>query len=210
MLDSFANSNGFSSLESDRLDDTSTSLMTDLSHICTPRSQSNPSCQSIGKTVPKATSTLKSNKPKSQSQKQTGQSEERLTILNINCRSVRNKVPELHQVIEQTEPDVIACTETWLKPEINSSEIFPDSLGYTVIRDDRLSGKGSRVLLVISKRLTCEEQPNFKSDYNITWAKITIKGLRSICVSSFLSLMKMMKEVFQNFGNQSKEYLKTV
>ena len=26
--------------------------------------------------------------------------EERQTILNINCRSVNNKIPELHQVID--------------------------------------------------------------------------------------------------------------
>ena len=53
----------------------------------------------------------------------------------------------------QTKPDIIACTETWLKPDISSSEIFPHSLGYTIIRDDRLTRNGGGVLLAISKHL---------------------------------------------------------
>ena len=39
--------------------------------------------------------------------------------------------------------------------------------------------------MAISKRLTCEELPDLKTDCNATWAKITIKGVRSIYVSSF-------------------------
>jgi len=39
--------------------------------------------------------------------------EERLTLLNINCCSVNNKNPELHQVIDQVRPDIICLTETW-------------------------------------------------------------------------------------------------
>ena len=87
--------------------------------------------------------------------------------------------------IDQTKPDIIACTETWLKPEIKSSEIFPDSLGYNVFRDDRMTGQGGGVLLAVSKRLNCEEQPDLTTDCNITWVKISINGIRLIYVSSF-------------------------
>ena len=101
------------------------------------------------------------------------------------CRSINNKIPELHQVIDQTKPDIIACTETWLKPEIKSSEIFPDSFRYNIFRDDRVTSKGGGVLLAVSKRLTCEEQPDLKTDCNISCVKISIKGIRSIYISSF-------------------------
>ena len=67
-------------------------------------------------------------------------------------------------VLPKVKPDIIACTETWLKPEISSLEKFPDSLGYTIILDDSFTGQGSCVLLTISKRLTCEEQPDPKFD----------------------------------------------
>ena len=184
-LDSLADTNSFSSLESDRLDEASASLLTNDSNINTPNSPSNTSRSGLHQTAPRATSTPKPPKTKTRNQKQKSQSKERITILNINCRSLKNKIPELHQVIDQTKPDIIACTETWLKPDISSSEIFPNSFGYTIIRDDRLTRNGGGVLLAISKRLTCEEQPDLKSDCNATWAKITIKGVRTIYVSSF-------------------------
>ena len=44
---------------------------------------------------------------------------EKITLLNINCRSIKNKIPDLHQVIQQVKPDIISCTETWLKPEVH-------------------------------------------------------------------------------------------
>lgn len=59
----------------------------------------------------------------------------------------------------QTKPDIIVCTETWLKPEISL-----DNLDYAVFCDDCLTGKGGGTLLAISKCLTAEEQPNLKMD----------------------------------------------
>ena len=208
-LDSLADINSFSSLESDRLDEASASLLTNDSNINTPNSPSNTSRSGLHQTAPRATSTPKPPKTKTRNQKQKSQSKERITILNINCRSLKNKIPELHQVIDQTRPDIIACTETWLKPDISSSEIFQNSLGYTIIRDDRLTRNGGGVLLAISKRLTCEEQSDLKSDCNATWAKITIKGVRTIYVSSFYKpleddekslseLWKSIKKIPQN------------
>jgi len=55
---------------------------------------------------PKPSSTPKMNKAKRTKPNKLKQ-EERLTILNINCRSVNNKIPELHQVIDQVQPDIM-------------------------------------------------------------------------------------------------------
>ena len=63
----------------------------------------------------------------------------KLKILNINFQSVVNKVPEFQCVIDTEKPDVVIGMESWLSPEISSSEIFP--LGYTAYRRDRDSKK---------------------------------------------------------------------
>ena len=68
---------------------------------------------------------------------------------------------------------------------MNSSEILLTVSGYNIFRDDCVTSKGGDVLLAVSKCLSCEEQPDLKSDSNISWVKITIKGVRSIYVSSF-------------------------
>jgi len=95
-----------------------------------------------------------------------------------------NKIPEFQQVLQQTKPDIVACTETWLKPDILTSEIFPDN-SYTVVRDDRTTSRGGGVLLAISNRFICEELSELKTDCNIVWIKLNIKGSRSIYISSF-------------------------
>ena len=110
---------------------------------------------------------------------------ERITVLNINCRSVKNKIPDLHQVISQIKPDVLCLTETWLKPEINTSEIFPDQLDYQVYRDDRSEGKGGGTLIAIKRFLTSQKQPQLKTNNNAVSAKLSIKGIRDIYISSF-------------------------
>ena len=50
---------------------------------------------------------------------------EKIQISIINFQSIKNKKAELLQKISQLEPTVIIGTETWLNPNIHSSEIFP-------------------------------------------------------------------------------------
>ena len=98
-----------------------------------------------------------------------------LNLLNINCRSIKNKIHDLHQVIQQVKPDIISCTETWLKPEVHTSGIFPSTLNYQVFRDDRTTNQGGGVLIAISRDFICQEQPELKTSCNIQWVKMTIK-----------------------------------
>lgn len=94
---------------------------------------------------PQATSspkpTINVNKKQKVAKKKASQ---RLTILNINCQSVKSKVPDLHQVIHQVKPDIIVGTESWLTSDITNSEIFPKDL-YTIYRKDRTGRKGEGV-----------------------------------------------------------------
>ena len=73
-----------------------------------------------------------------------------LRIVAINFQSVCAKKEEFWCLIDAAKPDVIIGSETWLKPDISDSEIFPP--GYHVYRKDRADGYGG-VLLGISTNL---------------------------------------------------------
>lgn len=68
-------------------------------------------------------------------------------------------MPELHQVINQVKPDIIVGMESWLNPEINNSEIFPNNM-FSIYRKDRTNRKGGGVFLAISNNLISSEQLN--------------------------------------------------
>ena len=71
-------------------------------------------------------------------------------IVAINFQCVCAKKEELWCLIDAANPDVIIGSETWLKPDISDSDIFPT--GYHVYRRDRGDGHGG-VLLGISTSL---------------------------------------------------------
>lgn len=58
----------------------------------------------------------------------------------MNCRSVVNKVAELLGLIESVNADIVLGTESWLKPSIADSEVFPQI--FVVYRKDRLTAGG--------------------------------------------------------------------
>ena len=64
------------------------------------------------------------------------------------------KRAELSTLIHEHQPDIIFGTETWLLPNINSTEFFPT--GYTLFRQDRSDGYGG-VLLAFRKDLSVIE-----------------------------------------------------
>lgn len=58
----------------------------------------------------------------------------------INARSIVNKISELALYINQFSPDIVCITESWLRPDVSSSEVTPR--GYTAYRTDRSLGRG--------------------------------------------------------------------
>ena len=60
-----------------------------------------------------------------------------LKVLNINCQSIVNKKAEFQIIIDNHKPDIVVGTESWLNKTHLSSEVFPNSLGYTPFRQDR-------------------------------------------------------------------------
>jgi len=51
-----------------------------------------------------------------------------LVILQVNCRSICNKVLEFWNLIETYNLDIVIGTESWLNEEINNAEVFRGGL----------------------------------------------------------------------------------
>lgn len=68
--------------------------------------------------------------------------DQKITLLNLNARSILNKV----QTLLLYEPDIVAITETWLSPSVYNHEIAPPN--YVVVRKDRPSRGGGVALLI--------------------------------------------------------------
>ena len=129
---------------------------------------------------PKSTNPVPDNVPKHKPK----YSPKRLTVLNMNCRSVVDKKLELKYLTDQTKPDIIAGTESWLNPTHFNNEIF-DTETYSIFRKDRTNKKGGGVFLAIKHCLNPIIQPDLDSDSEIIWAKIDVPGLKSVLVGSF-------------------------
>jgi hypothetical protein len=62
-----------------------------------------------------------------------------LVILQINCRRILNNNLEFRNFVDTYKPDVIISTETWLREEINNTEVF--RVDYTTFRTGRCTGE---------------------------------------------------------------------
>ena len=77
-------------------------------------------------------------------------------MLTINFQKLDGKQAEFWSMINAVKPDIIFGSETWLVPNISTSEVFPPD--YNVYRKDRGDGWGG-VLLAIHSSLTSYQLP---------------------------------------------------
>ena len=78
-----------------------------------------------------------------------------LHVMYTNACSVGNKWAEL--MVEAEKSDVIALTETWLRPEVDIRSMCPAD--YTVYRKDRADGRtGGGTLLLVAQHILQEEE----------------------------------------------------
>ena len=96
-----------------------------------------------------------------------------------------NKVADLHCLVETERPDVIIGTESWLSPDIKDSEIFPQ--GYTPYRADRTTKttRSGGVFVLVVDTLICSEQPQLRSECEITWVKLEVVGTQPLYLAAF-------------------------
>ena len=74
-----------------------------------------------------------------------------LKCILLNARSVKNKLPELHNLIYSVKLDCIFITETWLNDSFPNGMLDPDNV-YQIIRTDREARTGGGICALISRR----------------------------------------------------------
>ena len=130
------------------------------------------------------------------------QDKQNLRILSLNCRGIRGKTSEFSSIIDYTKPDIVCGVESFLhgvkpgqNPEgsaIRSSEVFPEN--YNVYRNDR-NGDGGGVFILIHKSLIAMEMPEFTSDGEINWAKITLQGCKDLYVGVYYMPQRNLQDL---------------
>lgn len=73
-----------------------------------------------------------------------------INCLYLNARSLVNKMDELQTLAVDT--DLIAVTETWLKPDILDCELL-STIDFSIYRCDRVFRRGGGVMLAIRKSI---------------------------------------------------------
>jgi hypothetical protein len=79
-------------------------------------------------------------------------------------------------------PDVICGTESWLGPDVKSSEAFPPD--YVAYRRDRGTIAGG-VFILVHKTLVSSAAPELQADCEMTWVKIHLKRNKDLLVGCF-------------------------
>lgn len=93
-----------------------------------------------------------------------------LVLLQVNCRSICNKILEFWNMIDTYNPDVVIGTESWLSEEINNAEVFRDD--YITFRRDR-SSRGGGVFICVKNYIDCRE---LWADEDFEMIAVEIKG----------------------------------
>jgi hypothetical protein len=106
-----------------------------------------------------------------------------LRVLNIHFQSIKRKQHLVNNIIESSKPDIVVGTETWLKPNIHTNEVFPEK--YNVYRKDRIDQEEGGFLLAIKKEFIGDEVNDMHLDEKgeMIWAKIEIVGSKTLYVS---------------------------
>jgi len=77
-----------------------------------------------------------------------------LVLLQLNCRTICNKILEFCNLIDTYNPDVVIGMESWLSEEINNAKIFRDD--YIIFKRDRCT-LGGGVFICVKNYIDCRE-----------------------------------------------------
>ncbi|XP_028417283.1 uncharacterized protein LOC114541681 [Dendronephthya gigantea] len=118
-----------------------------------------------------------------------------LRCLYFNARSVVRKLDDL-QVLA-ADKDLIAVTETWLKPTVMDCEVLPGT-NCNIFRKDRTSRPGGGVMLVVRDTITCFRRQDLEGDSSeVLFCEIRPNNRRKLLVA-----------VYYRPPDSSLEYLK--
>ena len=88
-------------------------------------------------------------------------------------------------MLETEKPDIVVGTESWLTPDISNSEIIPKDLGYNIFREDRTTGTGGGVFILVRDGILVSEQKHFKTDCEIAWVRVDVAGSKPLFIASY-------------------------
>lgn len=91
--------------------------------------------------------------------------------MNVNARSLVNKVDQFEALLLEIKPDIVAVTETWLYSDILDHEVSPP--GYVIVRKDRET-RGGGVALFFKKELRYSVLPGNPS-IEAVWCKVQLQ-----------------------------------
>ena len=104
-------------------------------------------------------------------------SNDSLRIMLVNFQSISNKNADMQILVDEFNPDIIQGTETWLSPNVKTSEILLDSSSYDVYRRDRKKGIHGGILIACKKDLILTKKEEFDSDDSeLMWHQLELKG----------------------------------
>jgi hypothetical protein len=98
-----------------------------------------------------------------------------LVLLQVNCRSICNKILEFWNLIYTYNPDVVIGTESWLSEEISNAEVFRDD--YITFRGDRCTRVGG-VFICVKNYVDCRE---LWTDEDFEVIAVEVKGRDPKC-----------------------------
>ena len=85
-----------------------------------------------------------------------------IRVLIVNCHSIVEKRPQLENILESTQADIVLGTESWLNSQHLSTAIFPK--GFKVYRKDRVNRAGGGVFIMVSEKFISSEPEELKVD----------------------------------------------
>ncbi|XP_065311746.1 uncharacterized protein [Dermacentor albipictus] len=106
---------------------------------------------------------------------------ERLSVLLVNCRNIKNKVDNFMSLVANVKPPIVMGTESWLDKTIPNVEIFPP--GFTVYRKDR-HGHGGGVFILISNALSSTEIL-FENNSESVWCLVKLPNGNNVVYGTF-------------------------
>ena len=122
-----------------------------------------------------------------------------IRCLYLNARSIVNKSGELQTIA--TGYDIIAITETWLKPDTLDCKILPGN-EFIICRKDIVGKTGGGVMLAVRANIPSFRQTDIESDAEILVCKICPKSRKKLLIAVFYrppnSSLQYIKQ-FKNF-----------
>ena len=101
----------------------------------------------------------------------------------MNIRSLLPKIDILRLFINKNPFDVIAVSETWLKPSVTNAEI--NIANYSIARQDRKDKTGGGTVIYVRNGLPYRSRTDLQNNYSEScWIEIIRRNTKSLFISS--------------------------